>query len=157
MVAILRARGGGIGAAEWALLALFIISFLWISFCFWAGFIGFLVRVFTPDPVSFVHPGVSKAAHALDPHTRIAVVMPVHNEDVRRVFAGIRATYTSVVASGYADRFEFFYRIFDGAMIIAPARRIQFTRGRVDRLAFCGIEKLVGILRQGSVGNEETR
>lgn len=34
--------------------------------------------------------------------------MPICNEDVTRVFAGLRATYESVQASGELDCFDFF-------------------------------------------------
>ena len=34
--------------------------------------------------------------------------MPICNEDVPRVFAGLRATFESVAASGNLDRFDFF-------------------------------------------------
>ena len=34
--------------------------------------------------------------------------MPICNEDVTRVFAGLRATYESVAATGDLDRFDFF-------------------------------------------------
>jgi membrane glycosyltransferase len=39
---------------------------------------------------------------------RTALVMPICNEDVTRVFAGLRATYESVAATGDLDRFDFF-------------------------------------------------
>ena len=39
---------------------------------------------------------------------RTAVIMPICNEDVTRVFAGLRATYESVVRSGQIDAFDFF-------------------------------------------------
>ena len=34
--------------------------------------------------------------------------MPICNEDVRRVFAGLRATYESLARTGELDRFDFF-------------------------------------------------
>lgn len=106
MFDILQANGFSI--TELVMLALFMVSVLWISFSFWTGFLGFLVRVLAQDPVAYVTPIVKRATPTLDPDTRIAVVMPIHNEDVERVFAGMVATFRSVMASGYAKNFEFF-------------------------------------------------
>ena len=39
---------------------------------------------------------------------RTAIVMPICNEDVQRVFAGLRATYESLARTGELDRFDFF-------------------------------------------------
>ena len=39
---------------------------------------------------------------------RTAVVVPICNEDVRRVFAGLRATYESLAQTGALDRFDFY-------------------------------------------------
>ncbi|HCE07328.1 MAG TPA: hypothetical protein DEQ40_01770, partial [Oxalobacteraceae bacterium] len=39
---------------------------------------------------------------------RTAIVMPICNEDVSRVFAGLRATYESVRRSGTLEYFDFF-------------------------------------------------
>jgi membrane glycosyltransferase len=39
---------------------------------------------------------------------RTAIVMPICNEDVPRVFAGLRATYESLARTGALERFDFF-------------------------------------------------
>ena len=44
----------------------------------------------------------------LDPAGRTAVVMPIRNEDVARVFAGLRATYESLAQTGELAHFDFF-------------------------------------------------
>jgi len=38
----------------------------------------------------------------------VAIVLPVYNEDPIRVFAGLRAMYESLLATGQSDRFDFF-------------------------------------------------
>jgi membrane glycosyltransferase len=43
-----------------------------------------------------------------DLHTRTAILMPVYNEDVRRVFDGIAATFLSVRSTGRLPFFDFF-------------------------------------------------
>ena len=44
----------------------------------------------------------------LDPAGRTAIVMPIRNEDVARVFAGLRATYESLARTGELAHFDFF-------------------------------------------------
>src|SRR3546814_3960770 len=39
---------------------------------------------------------------------RTAIIMPICNEDVPRVFAGLRATYESMAATGELQHFDFF-------------------------------------------------
>ena len=46
--------------------------------------------------------------HALDADARTAIIMPICNEDVRTVFAGLRATCESVAATGHAGAFDVF-------------------------------------------------
>ena len=45
---------------------------------------------------------------SIDKDVRVAVVMPIRNENVARVFAGLRATYESVEQSGMLSHFDFF-------------------------------------------------
>ena len=52
--------------------------------------------------------GSSAGNEPIAPDARTAMVMPICNEDVPRVFAGLRATLESVAASGNLDRFDFF-------------------------------------------------
>ena len=49
---------------------------------------------------------VSERTHS--PQARTAIVMPICNEDVRRVFAGLRATYESVMRADALGHFDFF-------------------------------------------------
>ena len=52
--------------------------------------------------------GACPAAAAKHRAARAAVVMPICNEDVQRVFAGLRATYESLAQTGALDRFDVF-------------------------------------------------
>lgn len=96
-----------LSAAEAGVLAVFAVSFCWISLSFWAAVIGFFLRLAGRQPVTLER----TALHAQPPPRptiRTAIVMPIYNEDTRRVFAGIAATYRSVAATGALDRFDFF-------------------------------------------------
>ncbi|MET3914505.1 membrane glycosyltransferase [Variovorax sp. OAS795] len=48
------------------------------------------------------------AHHAMNPEARTAIIMPICNEDVATVFAGLRATCESVAATGHAKQFDVF-------------------------------------------------
>ncbi|RYF65413.1 MAG: glucans biosynthesis glucosyltransferase MdoH, partial [Comamonadaceae bacterium] len=48
------------------------------------------------------------AGHAMNPEARTAIIMPICNEDVATVFAGLRATCESVASTGHARQFDVF-------------------------------------------------
>lgn len=48
------------------------------------------------------------ANHPMNPEARTAIIMPICNEDVATVFAGLRATCESVAATGHAKQFDVF-------------------------------------------------
>ncbi|MDB5827450.1 MAG: glucosyl transferase family 2, partial [Variovorax sp.] len=48
------------------------------------------------------------AGHSMSPEARTAIIMPICNEDVSTVFAGLRATCESVAATGHAKQFDVF-------------------------------------------------
>ncbi len=90
---------------EIAILALFAILFGWISAGFWTAMAGFALLLRGGDRHK-----VSAGAGGLpiDGRARTAIVMPVCNEDIARVFAGLRATYESVERAGELRHFDFY-------------------------------------------------
>ena len=95
--------------AERGLLALFAILFAWISAGFWTALMGAWVMLRGRDPHSVTNllrgePGSA----AIPPEARTAVIMPICNEHVPTVFAGLRATCESVTGTDAAQRFDFF-------------------------------------------------
>jgi membrane glycosyltransferase len=91
---------------ELAILVLFTVLFAWVSFGFWTAMAGFLALVTQGDRSAIGR--TLTAAGEIPRDARTAVVMPIRNEDVRRVFAGLRATYTSLARTGALDRFDFY-------------------------------------------------
>ncbi len=81
---------GGLTPLEFAILTLFSITFGWIAIAFWSGIIGFTLTLAGRDPLSLAR--VSSPRRPNDVHSRTALVMPIHNEDVERVAAGLEAT-----------------------------------------------------------------
>ncbi|MDY7547085.1 glucans biosynthesis glucosyltransferase MdoH [Glaciimonas sp. GNP009] len=91
---------------EMLTLVLFAILFCWVSAGFWTAMAGFLVLMRGTD--RYVISREDAAPGPIAGNVRTAIVMPICNEDVNRVFAGLRATYESVLQSGELDRFDFF-------------------------------------------------
>ena len=97
----------GKAVPEAALLTLFAILFCWVSAGFWTALAGFLVMLRGTD--RFL---ISRHAAAVNgpiaAEAKTAIVMPICNEDVPRVMAGLRATYESLARTGELSRFDFF-------------------------------------------------
>ena len=91
---------------EFAILVLFAILFAWISGGFWTAIAGFALTMAGPDRYAISR--TAKRDAAIDAGAKTAVVMPICNEDVARVFAGLRATYESVRRTDVADHFDFY-------------------------------------------------
>jgi membrane glycosyltransferase len=95
--------------AEQGLLVLFGILFAWISAGFWTALMGVWVLLLGRDrrSVKNLLRGDGGAA-AIPADARTAVIMPICNEQVATVFAGLRATCESLAGTDAADRFDFF-------------------------------------------------
>ena len=89
-----------------SILILFGILFCWVSAGFWTALMGFLELLTGRDKYRIS--GASAGNEPIEVGARTALVMPICNEDVPRVFAGLRATFESVKATGDLDRFDFF-------------------------------------------------
>ena len=102
MLNILQANG--LTPMKIASLVLFAILFTWISGAFWTAVAGFVVRIIGRDS-AVIHPDDASVGGV---PSRTAIVMPIHNEDVRRVAAGIDAIWTSVLAQPDQAAFDYF-------------------------------------------------
>jgi membrane glycosyltransferase len=78
----------GFSVREITILVLFAILFAWISSSFWLTVFGAFAR-FTRVELLPLKPAAGPSA------ARTAILMPIHNEDVARVFAGVRAVQES--------------------------------------------------------------
>ena len=86
------------------ILILFAVLFCWVSAGFWTALMGFLQLLIGRDKYSISASTVGN--EALNPEHRTALIMPICNEDVSRVFAGLRATWESVKATGQQQHFD---------------------------------------------------
>ena len=93
-------RVDGIDALEFVFLILFAILFGWVAASFWLAVFGAFARLIGARLLPLVEsaqPSVS----------RTAILMPIYNEDVDRVFSGVQAILDSLATAG-AQGFDFF-------------------------------------------------
>ena len=90
---------------SWSIVCIFTILFTWIAANFWTVLLGFIALLRRGDARAVVAPS-GEAPIARE--TRVAIIMPVYNEDVSRIFAGLRAMYESLQATGRLEHFDFF-------------------------------------------------
>jgi membrane glycosyltransferase len=93
--------------SEQGLLLLFGVLFAWISAGFWTGVMGTWVLLRNRDRHAITN-GLREPAVPIPADARTAIIMPICNEDVSTVFAGLRATYESLARTDGLDRFDFF-------------------------------------------------
>ncbi|WP_366514974.1 glucans biosynthesis glucosyltransferase MdoH [Solimonas terrae] len=91
---------------ELASLTLYAVLFAWISAGFWTAVFGFFVLLTRRDKYSISATAAADTPLAAGRNT--AILVPICNEDVQRVFAGLRATYDSVARAGLRDAFDFY-------------------------------------------------
>lgn len=105
MKGVLPYQGGNL--LEILILILFALLFGWVSSGFWTAMMGFLQLMIGRDRYSISARGLSDAPLP-EQGARCALVMPICNEDVARVFAGLRATYESLARTDSLKNFDVF-------------------------------------------------
>jgi membrane glycosyltransferase len=98
-----------LSALEIAILVTFGILFSWISFSFWATVAGFFTLIGRIKLKPVGAPEYPKEYLERLPTSRIAVLIPICNEEVARVFAGVEASYRSLAATEKLANFDFFF------------------------------------------------
>lgn len=93
---------------EIATLGVFSVLWAWVSFGFWTAVIGFVVRWRNTTRIWNADGPTGEETDTGPLRSRTAIVVPIANEDVRRVFAGVEATYRSLAATGHLDAFDFY-------------------------------------------------
>lgn len=104
MMAILPYHGRHL--LEMAILALYAVLFAWISAGFWTAMMGFWVLLTGRDRHAIS--GSAPPDVPLPETARTAILVPICNEDVERVFAGLRATYDSLSRADVREHFDFY-------------------------------------------------
>jgi membrane glycosyltransferase len=91
---------------EVAILIFFTVLFGWISAGFWTAIAGFVLLLLGGDRFAISRTAPRDAP--IDQAVRVAIVMPICNENAARVYAGLRATYDSLQRTGKLEQFDFF-------------------------------------------------
>ncbi|HOM31383.1 MAG TPA: glucans biosynthesis glucosyltransferase MdoH [Acetomicrobium flavidum] len=85
------------------MLFAFAVLFAWISVGFWTALVGFISVLRGVDRYA-----PKAKARGIKDDTRVALVFPIYNEDVNRVYAGIEATYRSLERTGKLKHYDFY-------------------------------------------------
>ena len=84
-------------------LVLFTLLFAWVAAGFFTAMMGFLVQL-RGDPHRLSHAALADQPIRAD--SRTAIIMPICNERIATVFAGLRATCESLLTTGEGRRFD---------------------------------------------------
>jgi len=94
----------GLSPLEGATLALFFALFTWIAGAFWTAVAGFIIRLAGRDHAVISADGAAQ----VELRSRVAVVVPVYNEEPALVMARLAAIWTSLAAEPEQSAFDLF-------------------------------------------------
>jgi membrane glycosyltransferase len=92
-------------ALQWVQIGLFALLFAWVSAGCFTAVMGFMVLIRGDRHALSRH---SAGTGPVSAEARTAIIMPICNEDVGTVFAGLRATCESLAATGALKLFDIF-------------------------------------------------
>ncbi len=122
---------------EIAILVLFAILFFWVSVGFWTAVMGFVLLISGPGRDRHAISASAPPDASIDAAVRTAIVMPICNEDVARVFAGLSATFESLSRCGQIARFDFF--------VLSDSNRADLRVAEIDAwLSLCRAKQAFG-------------
>jgi membrane glycosyltransferase len=98
----------GLRLSEIALLLVFIPLYYQLNVGFWTALFGlWLMNRPSHDPLDLWRT-LTPADHVKPLDATTAIIMPIYNEDVTRVYEGLRSMYQSLEQTGQLDQFDFF-------------------------------------------------
>ncbi len=99
---------GGLIWIEWAMLAAYALTLPWLSIGLWNSVIGlWLDRKFGSNAAKIVNPALGRISGDEPISTRIAVVMPLRNEDPAPSFQRLRRLQEELAGTAWAKQFDF--------------------------------------------------
>ncbi len=117
----------GLTTLEVVQLGLGLTLFAWLCTAFWTAVIGFVLQLANIDPISLRRRPRSPDS-SLSLSQRHAVVMPVYNENTRRIMVGFEACIRELMDSSCAANFDFFMLSDTRDLEKADAELRAFTR-----------------------------
>ncbi|MEY4485246.1 MAG: glucans biosynthesis glucosyltransferase MdoH, partial [Verrucomicrobiota bacterium] len=98
----------GVAWHEAAMLVVFVPLYYQLNVGFWTALIGvWMMNRPNPDPFD-LNRTITNEDHEAPLNATTAIIVPVYNEDVTRVFEGVRAIYNSLQKTGRLEHFDFF-------------------------------------------------
>lgn len=99
----------GLNGVEIAMLAVFTPLFYQLAVGFWTAVIGLFLVAFRrdSDPLDLSNT-LTEEERSAKITASTAIIMPIYNEDVSRVFEGLRVMYLSLRQTGQLEQFDFF-------------------------------------------------
>lgn len=110
LAGILSADSGGLSGLEFVVVGLYALLLSWISANFWISVFG-AAHLWARRPTSKGRDpssGAVESAPSVATGPRVAVVVPIFNEDPDRVFDGVAAMYDSLKDTGCLGDFHLF-------------------------------------------------
>jgi membrane glycosyltransferase len=124
---------------EVAIVLLFGALFGWISIGFWTATLGFFTLVGRRDRFAITNGVVANPHAPIAPEARTAIVMPICEEPVERVFAGLKAIRRSLESAGVLEHFHFFILSDTQTVETAAREEAAWATWCRDEKAFEGI------------------
>ncbi len=125
MLRLIEARGWS--APSILFLALFLLGLPWTLIGFWNSAVGFVILRLVRDPVAFTNPALRRTPPDSPITTRTAICLAVRHEDVDAVFARLAAMIDSILATPWAESFEFHVLSDSARSEIAAAEEATFA------------------------------
>lgn len=99
----------GLTPLELALLVLYTILFVWISFSFWTAVLGFITCLTGCDRYSISTTTLPQGHKAdTDKLSKTALIIPIYNEEAKHVFARLKTMLRSLQKTGQQSAFDVF-------------------------------------------------
>ncbi|MGM0453121.1 MAG: glucans biosynthesis glucosyltransferase MdoH [Thermodesulfobacteriota bacterium] len=99
---------GGTAPMEILVVTLFAILYAWISVGFWTAMVGWFLLMRGTDRFSISRIAARPEETGIAAQARTAIVIPIYNEDVSRVYAGLSTVLDSLAKTGRAGGFDLF-------------------------------------------------
>jgi membrane glycosyltransferase len=109
LAVMLRILGvGGVLAIEWGMLGAFALTLPWLSIGLWNAVIGFVLDQRHGARAAFhVNPALCRVDPDVPLTCRVAIVMPLRNEDADAALARFQSVQRGLARTDCSDRFDF--------------------------------------------------
>jgi membrane glycosyltransferase len=126
MIRLIDARGWS--AASFTFLGLFLLGLPWTLMGFWNAVIGFVITRLVADPAIFTNPALRATGMNSAIVTRTAVCLAVRHEDVAAAFSRLAIMIEDILATRWAEDFDFHVLSDSARPDIALAEESAFAK-----------------------------